>query len=147
MRIYLDACRVNRLTDDQSQPRIRGESEAIERILRSVRKGQSLWLISEVLIDEIERSPQIGRRRENRALLALSSEIIELSHEIMERARELQNIGYAAFDALHLASAEAGHADVLLTTDDKFLKRASRNHGTPRILVRNPVSWLEEVPT
>jgi hypothetical protein len=73
MRIYLDACCVNRLTDQQSQPRIREEAEAIERILGGVRKGTILWLSSEALIDEIERNPQIARRagepRVARALL------------------------------------------------------------------------------
>lgn len=146
MRIYLDSCCVNRLTDQQSQPRIREESEAIERILGSVRQGQIQWLSSEALIDEIEMSPQIARRRGNRALLALSSEVIETGDQILERARELQAVGYGAFDALHLASAETGGADVLLTTDDKFAKRAFRGDGAPRVPVRNPVSWWKDVP-
>ena len=33
MRVYLDACALNRLSDDQSQPRIRAESEAVQQIL------------------------------------------------------------------------------------------------------------------
>jgi hypothetical protein len=144
VRIYLDACCVNRLTDDQSQRRIREESEAIERILGGVRRGQFHWIASDVLVDEIEGGPQTARKGENRALLALSSEIIEASDRIVERASELEAVGYGAFDALHLSSAEDGRADVLLTTDDKFLKRASRSEGTPRISVRNPVSWLKE---
>jgi hypothetical protein len=40
MKIYLDACCVNRLTDEQSQARIRQEAEAIERILGIVREGK-----------------------------------------------------------------------------------------------------------
>jgi len=43
-----------------------------------------------------------------------------------------------------LSSAEAGKADVLLTTDDRFLKRAARGIGSPRVLVLNPVNWLRE---
>jgi predicted nucleic acid-binding protein len=145
MRLYLDACCVNRLTDNQSQSRIREESEAIERILSDVRRGTSIWVGSEALTEEIERSPLPGRRWENLALLALVSELIETDADVLERARNLQSVGYGAFDALHLSSAESGRADVLLTTDDKFVKRAARGDGYPQVSVRNPVSWLKEV--
>ena len=40
MKIYLDACCLNRLTDDQSQSRIAEEAEAVERILRLLRDGE-----------------------------------------------------------------------------------------------------------
>jgi hypothetical protein len=35
MRIYLDACALNRLSDDQTQPRVRAEAEGVERALPS----------------------------------------------------------------------------------------------------------------
>lgn len=31
--------------------------------------------------------------------------------------------------------------DVLLTTDDGFVRKAFRRDGNPRVTVRNPVSW------
>lgn len=145
MRIYLDACCVNRLTDEQSQKRIREESEAIEWILSTVRRGTSTWVGSEVLNEEIESSPLPGRKSENRALLALASELIETDAQVLERALNLQSAGYGTFDALHLSSAESGRADVLLTTDDKFVRRAARGDGEPQVPVRNPLSWLKEV--
>jgi predicted nucleic acid-binding protein len=70
---------------------------------------------------------------------------IAVNDQILIRARELHTAGYGAFDAMHLASAEAGRADVLLTTDDRFLKCAFRGDGLPLIPVRDPVSWLREV--
>ena len=39
LRVYLDACCLNRLTDDQSQARIHNEAEAVEGVLRLVRDG------------------------------------------------------------------------------------------------------------
>jgi predicted nucleic acid-binding protein len=138
MKIYFDACCVNRLTDDQSQQRIRAEAESIEAILENVRQGTIAWVISPVLTEEIQGSPQIERRRENGALLALATSAI--------RARQLEAAGYSGYDALHLACAEAGRVDVLLTTDDKFVKRAARGEGKPLVPVRNPVFWLEETP-
>lgn len=76
MRIYLDACCVNRLTDQQSQVRIRQETRAIERILGFVRHGRCHWLSSEALVDEIERNPRIPRRNQSLGLLTLTSETI-----------------------------------------------------------------------
>ena len=104
-----------------------------------------MWVGSEALTEEIESCPLQGRRWENLALLALASELIETDAGVLERARDLQSAGYGAFDALHLSSAESGRADVLLTTDDKFVKRAARGDGDPQVLVKNPLSWLKEV--
>jgi hypothetical protein len=136
---------VNRLTDDQTQGRIREESAAIERILRSVRQDGWIWVSSDILHEEIESSPLPGRKSKNRTLLTLASELIEIGDFVIERARHLQSAGYGAFDAMHLASAESAAVDVLLTTDDKFEKRASRGDGPPRVPVRNPVSWMREI--
>lgn len=113
-------------------------------ILSRVTQGVCLWLGSEALTGEIKRCPQIPRRGENLALLAFASSIVGVNDKILDRARQLQVAGYYAFDAMHLASAEAGYADVLLTTDDRFLKRASRGDGMPLVPVRDPVSWLKE---
>src|SRR5438552_14675416 len=52
--------------------------------------------------------------------------------------------GYGVFDALHLACAEAARVDVMLTTDDSFVRKASRGDGRPRVAVRNPLSWSQE---
>jgi hypothetical protein len=38
MRVYLDACCLGRLTDDQTQQRIRIEAEAVELVLALLRE-------------------------------------------------------------------------------------------------------------
>jgi predicted nucleic acid-binding protein len=144
MRIYLDACCLNRLTDDQAQLRIRHEAEAVELILRRMRSGKIHWVSSEALVDEIDRNPDVERRLENAALLALSSESVEVDDVIASRGAVLQMAGYGAYDALHLACAEAARVDVLLTTDDGFIRRASRGAGEPLVLVMNPLFWSKE---
>src|SRR5947207_1349551 len=63
---------------------------------------------------------------------------------VIARAEELEFAGYGAFDSLHLACAEASGADVLLTTDDAFVRRAARGDGSPRLPVRNPLSWVQD---
>ena len=144
MRVYLDSCCLGRLTDDQSQARIREEAEAVERILAGVRLGTVDLISSEALEDEARRNPAIGRRLEAEALLSLAVTTVEIDDIVARRARSLIGLGYGPFDALHVAAAESASADVLLTTDDRLLKRARRGLGNPRIPVRNPVSWIRE---
>ena len=74
-------------------------------------------------------------------LLAFTSEIVEQSGQIAQRAEALHRVGYGVFDALHLACAEAARVDVMLTTDDSFIRKASRGDGWPQVPVRNPLSW------
>ncbi|HEU0142733.1 MAG TPA: PIN domain-containing protein [Bryobacteraceae bacterium] len=144
MKVYLDACCLNRLTDDQTQLRIRQEAEAVERIFKRMRHGTVQWISSEALLDEIDKNPDVERRLENAALLALASENVEIDDSIASRAVDLQMAGYGAYDAVHLACAEAAQVDVLLTTDDGFIRRASRQDGKPLVAVRNPLFWSKE---
>ena len=144
MRIYLDACCLNRLTDDQSQPRIAEEAEAVEQILRLLGAKTIEWLSSDALKAETSNNPDVERRYEVEVLLLLATNNIPLDIQIIQRAKELEAVGYGAFDALHLSTAEAGSAEVLLTTDDRFIKRAARAVGSSRVRVLNPVEWLRE---
>ena len=120
-KIYLDACCLNRLTDDQSQHRIREEAEAVELILRRMHAGEVQWISSEALTDEVNRNPHMERRLENAALLRLANQTIEVDQKTAGRAKDFEAAGYGAFDALHLACTEAAQVDVLLTTDDGFV--------------------------
>jgi predicted nucleic acid-binding protein len=141
----LDACCLNRLTDDQSQLRVREEAEAIEHILGMVRQGRATWVSSTILDLEISRNPDQERRNDVNSLLILASEVVRPETEDADRAAELQKLGISSFDALHLACAERGEVDVFLTTDDGLLSRA-RRHGTAlRIRAENPLSWYKEL--
>jgi len=142
MTVYLDACCLHRSMDDQSQSRIRAEAEAIEFVLRLERTGEIEWASSAVLKAEMENDPDANRRRETAVLLLMASRTIPLDGRAVERAKALEAAGYGAFDALHLSVAESGGASVLLTADDRFIKRAARGMGSPRIPVLNPVEWI-----
>ena len=70
--------------------------------------------------------------------------VIEINDVIIRRAKDLmQTVNIQPFDALHLASAEAGSADVFLTTDRKLLN-ASKGAETS-VRVANPAVWIMEV--
>lgn len=144
MKVYLDACCLSRLTDDQSQARIREEAEAVEHIFARVRVGMVDLISSEALEDEVRRTPIPQRRLEAETLLSLASSTADVDDAVAQRARDLAAFGYGLFDALHLAAAESAGAGVLLSTDDRLIKRAGRGLGSPRIPVRNPVSWIKE---
>jgi predicted nucleic acid-binding protein len=145
LRVYLDACCLNRLTDDQSQARIRDEAEAVESVFRMVRMGMATWISSTALEVEINRNPDADRRHDVAVLLALANEVIVPQTGTAERATVLQKLGLDPFDALHLACAEEGRADVFLTTDDALIRRAGRRINEIRTRVMNPVSWYQEV--
>lgn len=145
MKIYLDACCLSRLTDDQSQPRVRDEAEAIEIILNMVRNGSVTWVSSTVLALEVSRNPDPERRRDAESLLVFANEILAPSNSTSDLAKRIQELGIASFDALHVAIADESGADVFLTTDDDLLRRCRRNRGMLRVRIENPVSWLREV--
>jgi predicted nucleic acid-binding protein len=145
LRIYLDACCLSRLTDDQSQARVHAESDAIEHILRMVRAGLATWVSSTVLNIEVSRNPDPDRRHDAEELLSFANEVVVPQNSEADRAKRIEELGFSPFDALHLASAERGGADVFLTTDDDLLRRARRSLGLLHIRVENPVLWYEEV--
>lgn len=147
MRVYLDACCLSRLSDNQLQPRVRDEAEAIEEVIAKVRLGVVELISSGALRDEARKIPSLERRSKVEALLALSSMTVEVNWGVAQRAWDLSQTGYGFYDALHMAAAEAANADVLLSTDDRLIKRAARGVGNPGIPVRNPVSWNKEQGT
>lgn len=116
----------------------------MEQVLRLLRTNSIEWLSSTALEAETSNNPDPERRREVQVLLLLATDTIPLDGRIVRRAKGLEAVGYGAFDALHLSSAEAGEANVLLTTDDRFIKKAARRIGSPRVRVVNPVEWLRE---
>ena len=143
-KIYLDACALNRLTDDQSQSRIQTEAEAVEKVLHLVWNGDAEWKASIVLEAEIRRNPNGAARNDALKLISLAGELLRPNRVSIERAGTLEALGYGAFDALHLACSEQAAVDVLLTTDDRFIKQVGRRLGKPAIRVLNPVNWVQE---
>ena len=54
-------------------------------------------------------------------------------------------MGFKFYDALHIALAEAANVNVMLTTDDRLLRRALRYKDELRLTVENPVTWFMNV--
>jgi predicted nucleic acid-binding protein len=144
-RVYFDTCALNRPFDDQSQPRIRLEAEAVEHLLRAVDEGGLEWVSSEVVLFEILKTPDEVRREILLSLVRRAGPTIALSDDIGKRARELREQGLRDLDALHLASAEAAGAGVLVTTDNGFVRAVAGLQPASSVQVKNPVVYEMEV--
>ena len=144
MRIYFDACCLNRPFDDQRQTRIHLETEAIETILAYVENGIWCGVSSDLLKLEIALTPDIERCRKVLDLLSLMNEHIRVCKSDYRRARELMAFGLKSADALHIACAEHAGVDVFLTVDDQLLKFTQKHYDKLQVRVSNPLRWVEE---
>jgi hypothetical protein len=143
MRLYVDLSCFNRPFDDQGQERIRLETEAVFVVLTRIMEGKDTLLWSWVMSFENDNHPNPDRRDEIAVWEARAERSVSLSNKLEERARQISELGISGLDAVHLASAEEGGADVLLTCDDVLVRRSRRLTLALRVL--NPVTYFEEV--
>jgi predicted nucleic acid-binding protein len=144
MRIYLDACSLQRPLDDRTQPRINIEAEAVLTVLRLVESGDLELLSSEALEFEIDRIPHPHRKGWATEMLKLANHVIDLNDEIEAQADNFVQAGIQPMDALHLASASWTKADYFCTCDDRLLK-SSRNLKGLTTEVVSPLQLVAEV--
>ncbi len=144
MRLFLDACCLVRPFDDWRQERVRREAEAVTAILESIKAGAHALVTSDSLEWEIGKSSDSDRRIWLKELLSLASHHVVLSEAVESRAEVWIAKGLKALDALHLASAENGPADIFLTCDDRLMRTAVRNSTLLRVKIHNPLKWLPE---
>ncbi len=144
MRIYLDNCCYNRILDDRSNSKIYYERNSIMIILELAEKSEIKIIGSEMLIKEIDDTKDAYKKSVLEMLYSLCSEEIIVDKTILNRAeiiRHSSNIKYK--DSIHLACAEAANADVLLTTDIKFMNNSNRIKTYTKVM--NPNQYLLEV--
>ena len=126
MRLYIDLSCFNRPLDDQGQERIRRETQAVLDVLRRIIEGSDTLMWSWVFSFENDKHPKPDRRDEIAIWEARSERSIAVNADLEERTRQIADQGIPAPDAAHLASAEAGGAEIMLTCDDVVLRRAPR---------------------
>lgn len=143
--IYLDVCCLNRPFDDQTQERIALESESVRLILSRCQNNEWQLLGSEVIDLELKRTPDGARKEQMKSWIAFATSKIAINNQIEFRGLEIAELGFKNYDALHIACAEVGNADVLLTTDDRMLRLAARCRNLLQVRVENPLHWTMEV--
>ncbi len=144
-KIYLDNCCLGRSSDNQTQNRIRLETNAVETIINYIFKGELYWIVSEALFLEVSKNPNVAQRDEINDLLNFAHHTVSIEAAERARGKQLEAFGFKLLDALHIACAESGGADIFLTTDDKILNRAARFRTELRVRVGNPHTWLQEM--
>ena len=142
MKIYLDNCCFNRPFDDQSQIRIRIETEAKLKIQEDVRSGKIQLIWSYILDYENNRNPYIERKVRINGWKKYAIQDIEENPELLKTANLLNQIGIQKIDSLHIACAVFSKCDYFLTTDDKISRRADQ---IDYIKINDPIGFIKEV--
>jgi len=142
MKIYFDVSCLNRPFDDQEQPRIRLEAEAVTLILDRIDLGQ--WRQTSSRMVDIEVAAISDETRRRRVAELFPEGIMELSESVFQRARQHMLTGLHVADAVHVAAAESLGADVFLTCDDRLLRQCQRSIENFDVVVDNPLTWLRK---
>lgn len=139
-RVYLDTSAYNRPFDDQTQPKIFLESQAVAIILQMVETRVVELISSSVLEYKNSRNPYLIKKVAMNRCLQMAVLRQDVDEAIRQRADELEHNGLKAIDALHVACAEAASSDYLITCDKRLANRCT---GLT-MKVMNPVDFVLE---
>ncbi len=142
VKVYLDTSVYNRPFDDQSQTRIRLETEAFLSTLEKAIYGTIIIIGSSALLYENSLNPFHNRKERVASYLSVASKVIRLNDSIKKRALLLEDIGIDPVDALHLSYAEFGGAEYFITCDDDIIKKAVKHKAIFKIEVCNPLEFV-----
>lgn len=93
MKIYLDNCSFNRPFDDQSQIRIKIETEAKLNIQENIRSGKFQLVWSYILDYENNKNPYSDRKVQISNWKKYAIEDIEENSDVIEQANFLNQFG------------------------------------------------------
>ena len=139
--IYLDTSAYNRPFDDQTQPKIFLETQAVSIILQMIETGDIQLIGSLVLEYENSRNPSLINQAAMNRYLQMAELRQEVNEEIRQRAKQLEHNGVKAMDALHVACAEAAGSDHFITCDKRLINRCQ----SLTMKVLNPVDFVLEI--
>jgi hypothetical protein len=143
MKLYLDMCALKRPFDDQAQERVALETHAVLAIMGRIERGLDTMIWSTALTFENDADPEPEPRSEIALYAARAVALQALTPQVEQRIREFTAAGVGPLDAAHLAFAEAAAADMLITCDDGFARRAKRTGSLLKVLT--PIEYLNEV--
>ena len=139
LRVYLDNCCFNRPYDDQSQQKILLETEAKLNIQQKIKTNQVELAWSYILDFENNDNPnEIVKLAISKWKNLSKIDIIE-SEKLLTKAEEIKRLGIDEKDAIHIACAIEGGAEIFFTTDNLIIKRGE---SISEIKVLNPVHFF-----
>lgn len=140
-RVYLDTSIYNRPFDDQTQPKIFLETQAIILILQMVEARLIELVSSSVLEYENSRNPFVVNQQSMERYLQIATLRVLVDENIRNRAEQLEPLGIKSIDALHVACAEASQSDYFITCDRRLINRCQNLS----LIVINPNNFIFEV--
>lgn len=140
MKIYLDTSVLNRIFDDQSQPRIYLEATSTLIIIMLVEYQNIELVSSDILLFENYRNPYDERRTFVSLVLQKANHIQSINDKILERAQKIEKDNIGGIDALHLACAEELGVDYFITCDDRIIKRYKG-----LLMITNPIHFIANI--
>jgi len=142
MKLYLALCIYNRPFDYQGQERIALETGAFIYLVDQIEKGNFTLVCSEILMYENKRNPDHLRRERISSYFKLAKYFVSLEESDFLRANALRVLGFSDMDALHIASAEKGNIDFLITCDDWMSDLYKRNARAVKVVVMSLLEFL-----
>ena len=137
LKVYLDTSTYNHPFDDQTQPKIFLESQAVGIIFQMVETRMVDLVSSSVLEYENSRNPYLIKQEAMNRYLQLAGSRQIVDESIRQRSEQLEHNGLKAIDALHVACAEAISSDYLITCNKRLINRCS----SLTLKVVNPVNF------
>lgn len=131
MKVYIDSSCLNRIFDDQAQPRIFFESIAMGIVFILIDNQEIEIVSSDALNYEMEKNPFLDKKEFVRFYLEKGKTYLELNESILKRSLDIEKMKIKGIDAIHVSLSELNSIDYFLTVDDGILKKYS---GSLKIL-------------
>jgi len=139
-KIYLDNCCYNRPFDNQTQIKIRLETEAKLYIQANVREGKYSLCWSFMLDYENSKNPYEEKQNIIAPWKEIANDFCPPSEIILSRGKEIMKYGVKNEDALHIACAIEKHCEYFITTDGKLTNKIING-----INIINPIDFVRKM--
>ena len=139
-KLYLDICCYNRPFDNQSQIKIRLETEAKLHVQSDIRGGKYSLVWSYMTDYENENSPYEEKRKAIAPWKGIAGNYCHFSDDILSLGQKIMKHGIKAKDALHIACAVTSGCDYFITTDGRLT-----NKNIDGINIINPIDFVREM--
>jgi len=139
LKIYLDMCSYNRPFDNQSQMKIRLETEAKLYIQSGIRSKKYTVVWSYMLDLENANNPYDDIRNAVAPWKEIALEYCPSSDDVLSAGKQIMEHGIKPKDALHIACAIKSGCEYFITTDKGILNKNIEN-----IKIINPIDFVRE---
>ena len=140
--VYLDNCCFNRPYDDQTQVKVSLDAQAKMYVQRLIVEKRLDFVYSFISVYENNDNPFYNRKKAVSDFFENATCYDPKVHKdfIDAKANEIMKTGIKEKDAIHVACAIYGKADIFLTTDKRLLK-----FQTDEIAIMNPIDFVRNL--